>query len=159
MSGLRAKPGAELLPADGVRLDQQAANRDEAVQQCGELLVQLGAVEPAYVDTMHLRERSISTFLGEGVAIPHGTDESRVFVHRTMLAVVQYPDGVEWGDGSGNVAKMCVAIAAKGNEHMHVLSSLARILVDPDKAEELRSATEVDQVLRLLQPIAEEADE
>lgn len=156
MNGLRAEPGKELLSADGVRLGQKAANRDEAVQQCGELLVQLGAVEPAYVDTMHLRERSISTFLGEGVAIPHGTDESRVFVRRTTLAVVQYPDGVEWGDNSGNQAKMCIAIAARGNEHMQVLSSLARILLDPDKAEELRSASEVDQVLRLLEPVGEE---
>jgi len=142
-----------LLTAAGVKLGQKAASKDEAVQQCGELLVSLGAVEPAYVDTMHLRERSITTFLGEGVAIPHGTDESRVFVKRTTLAVLQYPDGVDWGNG--NETKMCIAIAAKGTEHMQVLSSLARILMDSEKAEELRSAKDVDTVLDLLQPIAE----
>ncbi|HEV8650494.1 MAG TPA: PTS sugar transporter subunit IIA [Actinomycetes bacterium] len=149
--------GVQLLSPEAVRLGQKAANKDEAVQQCGEVLVELGAVEPAYVDTMHLRERSITTFLGEGVAIPHGTDESRVFVKKTTLAVMQYPDGVDWG--SGNEAKMCIAIAAKGNEHMQVLSALARILLDPAKAERLRSASEVDQVLELLAPIGGEEEE
>lgn len=137
------------LTADAVRLGRTAADRADAIEQCGGLLVELGAVEPGYVSAMHEREASVSTFVGEGVAIPHGTDASRVLVRRTALAVLQFPDGVDWG---GPTVHLAIGIAASGEEHLGVLSSLAGILTDPEKAARLRSAATPSDVFDLLAP-------
>ncbi|MFD6953690.1 PTS sugar transporter subunit IIA [Nocardiopsis sp. TSRI0078] len=140
-------PSELALTADAVRLGRTAADRAEAIDQCGALLVELGAVEPGYVGAMHEREASIPTFVGEGVAIPHGTDASRALVRRTALAVVQFPDGVDWG---GSTVHVAIGIAASGDEHLGVLSSLAGILTDPAKAARLRAATAPSDVVDLL---------
>ncbi len=139
-----------MLTEEAVRLGRKAADRADAIDQCGALLVELGAVEPGYVPAMHEREASIPTFVGEGVAIPHGTDASRVLVKRTALAVVQFPGGVDWGGPTVHVA---IGIAASGDEHLGVLSSLAGILTDPEKAARLRSASTTSDVLELLGPL------
>ncbi len=139
------------LTAESVRLGGSAKDRADAIDQCGALLVELGAVEPGYVPAMHEREASIPTFVGEGVAIPHGTDASRTMVRKTALAVIQFPEGIDWGGPTVHVA---IGIAASGDEHLKVLSSLAGVLTDPERAARLRSATSVDDVLELLAPAA-----
>lgn len=136
-----------VLPKQGIRLGLTAADKWDAVEQCGALLLELGAVEPEYPPTMVERERSVSTYLGEGVAIPHGTDAARALVRRTTLGVLQFPRGVDWNGGR---VHLCVAIAAKGDEHITVLSALARILSEPRQAERLRTATTVEAVHQLL---------
>jgi PTS system mannitol-specific IIA component/phosphocarrier protein FPr len=143
---------ADVLGRDGIRLGLTAADKWDAIRQCGALLVELGAVEPGYAATMLARERSVSTFIGEGVAIPHGTDASRALVRRTTLGVLQFPAGVDW---DGQRVTICVAIAAKGDEHVAVLSALAQLLMEPDQAEKLRSSSNVDEVLGLLSTIGE----
>lgn len=138
---------AALLPPSGIRLGLTASDRFDAVRQSGEVLVEIGAVEPPYIDAMLERERSISTSLGEGFAIPHGTDESRRYIRETMLAFLQFPDGVEWDDDEVIV---CVGIAAVGDEHVGVLASLARILTVPESAARLRAAERPEDVLAIL---------
>jgi mannitol/fructose-specific phosphotransferase system IIA component len=138
---------AALLPRDGIRLGLRASDRFDAVRQSGRVLVEIGAVEAPYVDAMLERERQISTSLGEGFAIPHGTDESRRWIRETMLAFLQFPDGVAWDDDDVIV---CVGIAAVGDEHVGVLASLARVLTIPEQAERLRSTERIDDVLSLL---------
>jgi mannitol/fructose-specific phosphotransferase system IIA component len=145
-----------VLRAEGVQLGLEAADKWDAVRQSGALLVALDACEPGYADAMLERERSVSTFIGEGVAIPHGTDGSRSLVKRTALGVLQFPKGVDW---DGNDVKVCVAIASSGNEHVAVLSALAQILMEPDDAERLRSARSSDDVLALLAGIGDEIHE
>lgn len=145
-------PADLVLSADAIRLGRTARDRAEAIDQCGHLLVESGAVEAGYVAAMHERETSIPTFMGEGVAIPHGTDASRALVRRTALAIVQFPEGVDWGGPTVHVA---IAIAASGEEHLEVLSSLAGVLSDPERAARLRSATAPDEVLELLAPAAD----
>ena len=138
---------AALLPRDGIRLGLQASDRFDAVRQSGEVLVEIGAVEPPYIHAMIERERQISTSLGEGFAIPHGTDESRRWIRETMLAFLQFPDGVAWDDDDVIV---CVGIAAVGDEHVGVLANLARVLMVPEQAARLRSAERPEDVLSLL---------
>ncbi|MGH3454067.1 MAG: PTS sugar transporter subunit IIA [Actinomycetes bacterium] len=145
-----------VLRAQGVRLGQQAVDKWDAVRQSGALLLELGAAEAGYAEAMLEREHSVSTFIGEGVAIPHGTDASRGLVRRTTLGVLQYPAGVDW---DGNEVKVCVAIASSGEEHVAVLSALAQILMEPDEAERLRSAIDVDDVLELLGGIDQDTHE
>jgi PTS system mannitol-specific IIA component/phosphocarrier protein FPr len=143
----------EVLPKEGIRLGLTAADKWDAIRQCGAVLSELGAVEDGYPDTMLEREKSVSTFIGEGVAIPHGTDESRALVRRTTLGVLQFPDGVDW---DGQQVKICVAIAAKGNEHVTVLSALAQVLMDPAQAERLRTSASVEAVYELLESIGKD---
>lgn len=145
-----------MLRAEGVRLGLAAADKWDAVRQSGALLVELGAAEPGYADAMIEREKSISTYVGEGVAIPHGTDESRSLVTRTTLGVLQFPGGVDW---DGNEVKVAVAIASSGTEHVAVLSALAQILMEPDQAEGLREAAEIDDVLALLADISTDEED
>lgn len=142
-----------VLPKEGIRLGLTAADKWDAIRQCGAVLVELGAVEDGYPDTMLEREKSVSTFIGEGVAIPHGTDESRALVRRTTLGVLQFPGGVDW---DGQTVNICVAIAAKGDEHVTVLSALAQILMDPAQAEQLRGSASVDAVHDLLASIGKD---
>ncbi|MGH3432541.1 MAG: PTS sugar transporter subunit IIA [Thermocrispum sp.] len=135
------------LTADAIRLGATAASSEEAVEQCGRLLVKIGAVEEPYVAAMHEREQVVSTYVGEGVAIPHGTNASRAYVRHTRLAVIQYPGGVDWGVGT---VHLCVAIAASGEEHVSVLAALSKVLMDTEKAAALRTATDAATVLSLL---------
>ena len=142
----------DVLPREGIRLALAATDKWDAIRQSGALLLELGAVEDGYPEAMLERERSVSTFIGEGVAIPHGTDESRALVRQTTLGVLQFPAGVEW---DGQRVTICVAIAAKGDEHVTVLSALAQILMDPAQAERLRTSANVEDVHELLSSIGE----
>lgn len=144
---------ADLLSPAAVRLDGAAAGWEDAVREVGAVLVGIGAVAPGYVDLMLEREQSVSTFVGEGVAIPHGTLAGRDLVLRDSLCVVQYPSGVDW---HGEDVRTCIGIAAGGDGHVPILAQLAELLMEPERAEALRDATAVDDVLRLLTPEEED---
>ena len=144
----------EMLPHDAVRLGLRASDRFDAVRQSGNVLVEIGAVEEPYVEAMLERERNLSTSLGEGFAIPHGTDDSRRWIRETKLAFLQFPDGVDWGD---DTVRVCVAIAAVGDEHVGVLARLANVLVVPEQAARLRDAERIEDVLAILDSPLEEA--
>ena len=141
------KPLTELLAPASIRLDAVAADRDDAIRQAGAALVEAGAVDPSYVDAGLERENSVSTFVGEGVAIPHGTLAGKDAVKDDAIVVLRFPDGVDW---DGNPVSVAVGIAAKGNGHIALLSQLATVLLDPDKAAALRKATTADKVYELL---------
>lgn len=143
---------AALLDPGSIKLDGVAASKAEAIDLVGSLLVASGAVEPAYVDAMHAREETMSTYLGEGVAIPHGTNEAKDAVTRDALAYAKFPAGVEW---DGEQAFVAVGIAAKGGGHVAILAQLAGILIEPEQAEALREASTPQQVLALLSPTTE----
>jgi mannitol PTS system EIIA component len=143
-----AGPG-DLLELRGIQLDATADGAEDAIRQAGQLLVDTGAVEAAYVDAMLERERSVSTVMGAGVAIPHGTNESKDGVHRDAMSFVRFPAGVDW---NGKHVEIAIGIAARGNNHVGILSKLARILVDADSAARLRAASDPHEVLELLAP-------
>ncbi len=140
---------SSLLAESSIRLDAHAEDRLDAVRQCGQALLEAGAVDESYIDAMLQREHSVSTFVGEGVAIPHGTLAGKEAVKHDAIVVLRFPDGVDW---DGNTVQVCVGIAAKGGGHIALLSQLAEILLDPAKAERLRSATDTKQVYELLTP-------
>lgn len=141
----------DVLTREGIRVDRRAADRWDAVRQCGAVLAELGATDDGYALTMLERERSLSTYIGEGVAIPHGTDAGRVLVRRTTIAVLQFPLGVDW---NGHTVHSCVAIAARGGEHLALLSALALLLMEPCDAARLRSSADPDEIHRLLGSIS-----
>lgn len=152
----RAEPGQQLLTPDLIRLGVVAADRDDAIDQAGRMLVDAGAVRSPYVEAMHEREAAMSSYMGEGFALPHGTDESRRYVERAAVAFLQFAEPVEWEEGEH--AHAALAVAATSDEHIGVLSSLAQVLSDEDKAEQLRTTDNVDDVLALLAPAADEEE-
>ncbi|MCP3142680.1 phosphoenolpyruvate--protein phosphotransferase [Pyxidicoccus xibeiensis] len=118
-----------------VRLGQSAASKAEAIRLVGQTMVEAGFIEPGYIDSMLRREGVSATYLGNGIAIPHGTPDARDLVKRTGVVVVQFPRGVDWGkDGA---ARVVVGIAARSDEHLQVLANLTGVLGDAAKAEEL----------------------
>jgi PTS system mannitol-specific IIA component len=151
----QAQTGA-LLELRGIQLDAAAGGAEEAIRIAGQILVDIDAVDPSYVDAMLEREQSVSTVMGEGVAIPHGTNESKGAVLRNALSFTRFPEGVDW---NGKPVTIAIGIAAQGNDHVGILSKLAMILVDPDKAEHLRNTTDAQQVLDLLSPHEGDEDE
>jgi mannitol/fructose-specific phosphotransferase system IIA component len=136
-----------VLTAEAVRLGLRAADQADALRQCGSVLVEVGAARPAYADAILERERLVSTYMGMGFAIPHGTDASREHIHRAGLAFLQFPAGVEW---NGKECRVCIAIASRSDEHIGILQSLATVLSDPRLARRLRETPRVDEVLELL---------
>lgn len=140
---------ARLLDPRAIDLNAHAGDQETAIRLCGQALVDIGAVGPAYIPAMLARESSISTYLGEGVAIPHGTVAGKDVVHHDALAVLRFPDGVDW---AGEPVTLCIAIAARGDAHIGILTELAEILLDPDQARALREATTADELIGLIQP-------
>ena len=124
-----------IVSLETVRLRAQARDKQDAIRQAGELLVQGGCVEPPYVNGMLAREQTMSTYLGNGVSIPHGQHEDLALVRRTGISVLQVPAGVEWDPGER--AYLVIGIAAASNEHIGVLANLAEVIEDPQVAEQL----------------------
>ncbi|HRA04036.1 MAG TPA: PTS mannitol transporter subunit IICBA [Arachnia sp.] len=146
----RLAPG--ILPRQNVRLSLTATSKDDAIRQAGQVLVGCGAAEPAYIEGMLARELQTTTFLGQGVAIPHGTNEARAHINSAALGFLQYPDGVDW---DGHTVNVVIPIASNSDEHVSLLAALATTLADKTRAARLRSATTVDEVLDLLTPTEE----
>ena len=149
---------AELLDLDAIDLDARADDKEAAVRACGETLVRVGAVQPAYVDAMLERERTISTYVGEGVAIPHGTLAAKEAVVRDALCYLRFAEPIDW-DGDEVTVCVGIGIAARDNGHIAILGQLATILMDPPRAAALRAATSADDVIALFTPDPEEAEE
>ncbi|MPM91837.1 Multiphosphoryl transfer protein [bioreactor metagenome] len=119
------------------------------IRLCGDILVGIGATDPAYTDAMFARELQVATYMGNGFAIPHGTNEARAHVKRTALGFLQFPEGVEW---EGHTVYVAIPIASNSDEHVGILGALAGVLADPASAEKLRKATSPDEVMELLAP-------
>ncbi len=153
MSDETAPALTALLAEESIRLDEKADDKEDAIRQVGAALLQADAIDASYIDAMLERERSVSTFVGEGVAIPHGTLAGKDSVKKDALVVLRFPDGVDW---DGNDVRVCVGIAARGNGHIALLAQLATVLLDPDRAAALRAATTSDEVYELLKPDPED---
>lgn len=136
------------LSVQDIHPGAQAGNKEEAIRQVAAALVQAGNVADGYVNGMLAREQQTSTFLGNGIAIPHGTTDTRDQVLKTGVQVYQFPQGVVWGDGQ--VAYVAIGIAASSDEHLGLLRQLTHVLSDDSVAEQLKSATTAEELRALL---------
>ena len=121
--------------------------KEEAIQTAGELLEKLGYVDGTYVTAMQERERLVSTYIGMGVAIPHGTTQAKGTVKKTGIVFLQYPEGIDFG---AEKAQLVFGIAGIGDEHLEILSNLCTLLEDPERLEKLKTTKDVDWVLEQL---------
>lgn len=130
-----------------IDLHGQAATPEAAIDQAGQLLVQAGAVNPEYVQFMHDREELMSTYMGNYLAIPHGTNEGKDTILASGLSFVRYDDPIDWG---GNEVRFVVGIAGKDGGHMEVLSKIAIVFSDEEQVAALLAAETPQAVLDLL---------
>ncbi|MGF1703542.1 fused PTS fructose transporter subunit IIA/HPr protein [Photobacterium makurazakiensis] len=136
------------LSTSDIQLKQAATNKQEAIKAIAAGLEQQGLVEPGYVNGMLNREAQNSTFLGNGIAIPHGTTDTRNLVKKTGVCVHHFPQGVSWGDGK--TAYLAIGIAAKSDEHLGILKQLTKVLSADGVEEKLKSSTSADELIAIL---------
>lgn len=117
---------SKLFSKENIRLSLPSENRDDAIRRAGCLLQTLGYVSPEYVDSMIERERSISTFMGKGLAIPHGVGEARKYIARSGIVLLQYPDGIEF---EGGTVRLVLGLAVSDDEHLGLLSNIANLFI------------------------------
>lgn len=138
------------LGAENVFLGRTASNKEEAIRFAGEQLVKGGYVQPEYVEAMLEREKLTPTYLGESIAVPHGTVEAKDRVLKTGVVFCQYPQGVRFGEEEDDIARLVIGIAARNNEHIQVITSLTNALDDETVIERLANTNSVEEVLALL---------
>ena len=139
--------GPEILAADSIVLSGSARDAASGIDEAGALLVAAGAVDEGYVAAMHDREATVSTFMGNGLAIPHGTNEAKSSITRSAMSFVRYPDGIDW---NGNPTTFVIGIAGVGDEHLALLQKVAMTFSDPAQVERLENATTTEEILEIL---------
>ena len=137
-----------ILSKDRISLQASAMDKADAIRKAGELLVATGCVLPEYVDGMLTREQSMSTSLGNGVAIPHGVYENRDHILQTGISVLQLTEAVDWGDDEK--VSMIIGIAASADEHVGVLSNLADVIDNEEALADLLQTTDPEVVVKYL---------
>ena len=136
------------LAREQILLGQSVATKSDAIALLAGKLTEAGLVEAGYVDGMLAREAQHATYLGSGIAIPHGTTDTRHLVKSTGVMVAQFPHGIEWDEGQ--IAYVAIGIAAKSDEHLGILRQLTHVLGDEQAAAQLKEATDADTIINIL---------
>lgn len=150
-----------IISPQTVRLKATAENKEAAIRLAGQLLVEAGHVTPAYVDGMLAREKTMSTYIGNGVAIPHGQFDDKANILSTGISVVQLLDGVAWQDDDEpddepETAYLVIGIAATNDEHVSVLTNLAEAIEEPDEATKLINSATAADIIAVLDQASDE---
>jgi PTS system mannitol-specific IIA component len=144
---------SDVLTPSLIRVPGTARSKDDAIREAGEMLVEAGAVTPAYIDSMYERERSVSTYMGNYLAIPHGTNESKESIKRSALSVIRYDQPIDW---DGNEVRFALGIAGYQGGHMDILSRVAIVFSDTDEVDKLVAAGSAEEIYDLLNAVNEE---
>lgn len=137
-----------ILNEGNILLNTAAEGKYEAIERAGRLLWENGYVEPEYIDGMKKREDEITTYIGNGIAIPHGTSEYIGHIKKSGIVVVQYPEGVDFGDG--NMAYILIGIAGRNDEHLEILSAIAIVCQEEQNVTMLRNAATKEEIISIL---------
>lgn len=137
----------DVLSLDRIKLSGDARTRDDAIREVGALLVDAGAVTQAYADAMFDRETSVSTYMGNLLAIPHGTNEAKDGILSSALAFVRYDELIDW---DGNPVRFVVGIAGKGDDHLGILSGIAIAFSDEATVAKMTAASTPQEIVDLI---------
>ena len=144
---------SDILSVSQIKVPGTATSKDEAIREAGQILVDTGAVTPAYVDAMFEREKSVSTYMGNYLAIPHGTNESKASINHSALSVIRYHDPIDW---DGNQVLFALGIAGYQGGHMDILSRIAIVFSDTDEVDKLLAAQTAQELYDLLHAVNQE---
>lgn len=141
-----------------IKLNQDVPTRDKAIRMAGQLLVDGGCVEPEYIDSMLARNEDVSTYMGNFIAIPHGTDEGKKHIKKTGISVVQIPMGVDFSDPKDDTEQLVTVvfgIAGLNNEHLNILSQIAIFCSDVSNVAKLADAQTPEEIIDLLKNVGD----
>ncbi|MGK9268419.1 PTS sugar transporter subunit IIA [Bacillus inaquosorum] len=141
----------QVLAKENIKLNQTVSSKEEAIKLAGQTLIDNGYVTEDYIGKMFEREETSSTFMGNFIAIPHGTEEAKREVLHSGISIIQIPDGVEYGEG--NTAKVVFGIAGKNNEHLDILSNIAIICSEEKNIERLISAKREEDLIAIFNEV------
>jgi PTS system mannitol-specific IIA component len=141
---------SDVLSPSQIKVPGAARTKDDAIREAGQLLVDAGAVSPAYVDAMFEREKSVSTYMGNFLAIPHGTNEAKDSITRSAISVVRYDAPIDW---DGHEVRFAVGIAGVENGHLEILGKIAIVFSDTDEVDRLLAAGSAGELNELLQAV------
>ena len=134
-----------VLKKEGIKTGLKSVDKETAIRAAGQLLCDLGFTDEAYIQAMVDRENMVSTYMGMGVAIPHGTSDAKEDVKKTGIVVMQYPEGVDFGDEK---AYLVIGIAGVGDEHLEILGNIVASLEDEELLETLKKNADVDTIMK-----------
>ncbi|MEG2294822.1 MAG: PTS sugar transporter subunit IIA [Carnobacterium sp.] len=144
----------DILTIENIKLNQHFTTKESAIRAAGEVLVLAGYVEADYVDAMVQRENDVTTYMGNFIAIPHGTDEAKKYIKKSGISIVQVPNGVDFGTPEEEkMVTVLFGIAGVENEHLDILSQIAIFCSDIDNVVELASAQTAEEIVALLQEV------
>jgi mannitol PTS system EIIA component len=144
---------SDILTRAQVRVPGVAHTKDEAIREAGQILMDAGSVGPTYIDSMFEREKSVSTFMGNYLAIPHGMLDAKEAILRPALSIARYDQGIDW---DGNEVRFVVGIAGDGDSHLEILSRIALIFAETDEVDRLLAARSADEIYQLLHAVNED---
>ncbi|MBP2071431.1 PTS sugar transporter subunit IIA [Thermoanaerobacterium butyriciformans] len=139
---------SEILNENNIVLNEASEPKFDAIKRAGRLLVDRGYVEKEYIEGMIERENDVTTYIGNGIAIPHGVSQYVKYIKKSGIVVIQYPDGVDFGDG--NMAYVVIGIAGKDDEHLEILSSIALTCQYEENVRRLRDAKSPQEIIQIL---------
>src|SRR3954452_11070958 len=137
----------DVLSTGQGRIHSGGAPREAPMKEAADILEAAGAVTSAYFDAMQQREVTVSTYMGNELAIPHGTNETKAAILASALSIVRYDGGVDW---AGDPVTFVVGIAGKGDEHLEILSQIAILFSDEDNIEKLKAAQSPEELFALV---------
>lgn len=137
----------DVLKKENVQLNRSFSTKEEAIREAGRILVEGGYVDEAYIHSMLKREEIATTFMGNDIAIPHGTDEAKELIKASGLSVIQVPEGVSFSKGE---AKVIIGIAGAGDEHLEILSEIAIFCSEVENVQKLAQAQSEQEIVELL---------
>ncbi|PEQ90294.1 PTS mannitol transporter subunit IIA [Bacillus sp. AFS006103] len=140
-----------ILAKENILLNAVIGSKEEAIRLTGSILVDKGYVDANYIEKMLEREELTTTYMGNFVAIPHGTEDSKPFVKESGISFIQVPQGVDFGNG--NIVKLLIGIAGKDNEHLDILSSIAIVCSEEENIEKLVAAKSADEILAIFEEV------
>ncbi|GLB59173.1 PTS sugar transporter subunit IIA [Cytobacillus sp. NCCP-133] len=140
-----------VLSEENIVLNAKLKNKEEAIRYTGQILVNNGYVEQEYIEKMLEREELTSTYMGNFVAIPHGTEDAKSAVRSPGISIVLAPDGVDFGNG--NIAKVLIGIAGKNNEHLEILSQIAIVCSEEENVTDMIHAKSAEEILSLFNEV------
>ena len=138
-----------VLNKENIKLNMKADTMEEAIRMAGQILVDRGYVEEGYIEKMLEREKLTSTYMGNYLAIPHGTEDAKDMIKSSGISILQIPEGVDYGDG--HVVKLVIGIAGKNGEHLDILSKIAIVCSELENVEKLVGAQTKEEVLNLFE--------
>lgn len=139
----------KILNVNNIELNVKSESKIEAIKRAGKMLIDNGYVDSNYIDGMMAREEVVTTYMGNGVAIPHAINEYKKDIKNSGIVINQYPDGVDFGDG--NIAYIVIGIAGVGDEHMDILSMIALVIMDEENVQRLRNAKSKEEMIKIIE--------